>query len=530
MKISKILMCLSWAVFLLCSFSNNHLEAVWTPPVTLSTVDSDEAEIGIDGSGNAVAIWHEFDGVNTKIQAATLPKGGVWSLPVTISSVIGENFEAHPQIAVNASGYSIVVWAELNGTSVVRSSTMQFGGSWSAPVDVSVPTAVTTQLPQVALDPAGNAVAVWVRNDGTFDIVQAATLPFGGSWTTPVNLSPANTDSSNPHVRVDSSGNAVSIWAEIDDQIIQGAALPFGGSWTAFVNISSVSDQSSLPHLAVDPAGNAVAVWTAFSGGDFTTQASTRPFGGSWASPTTLSVITGTFEADVAVDLSGNAIALWPRIEGPDVIIRAAMLPFGGSWSSHVSVSLPGGRAFDPKVALDASGNAIAVWDRFNGVNTTVQAARLPFGGSWSLPVDISPAGQNSDVPQIAMDPTGYAVVDWTNETLGVIQAAEWINEPPPSPPVPPVDFIGVIKKSEFLNKTEYILKATWNPSPSANVLFYRIYKKGIIVATVLANTRLVFEVPLHCHSAKEYEIAAVGFDNLESSHVKIRIVHEKKH
>jgi YVTN family beta-propeller protein len=94
--------------------------------------------------------------------------------------------------------------------------------------------------------------------------------------------------------------------------------------------------------------------------------------------------------------------------------------------------------------------------------------------------------------------------------------------------PLPPSNFIGVVKKNKFLNKTEYVLKATWDASPSSNVVYYRIYKNSMLVDTVLATSPLVFETHLESkHSAKEYEIAAVLADNLESSHLKIKIVNE---
>lgn len=427
MKISKVLDALSCVLFLFCTFSNSPLGAVWAPPTTISSQISSTSQISTDASGNTVGIWQEFDGTNTNIQAATFPKGGVWSSPVTISSALGNNNLAPPQVVVNSSGYAVAVWEELNGTSVVRAATMQFGTSWSAPLDISKSGSDSSQIPQVAVDSAGNAVAVWSRNNGSFTIIQAASLPFGGKWSTSVDISPTNKDSFGPQVGVDASGNAVAVWTEVVNQIIQGATLPFGGSWTVPVNISSASDLSNVPILAVDPIGNAVATWTALSGGNFFIQASTLPSGGNWSLPVNISSAGFvSLESEVNVDKFGNAIALWIEPIGSDIFIVSASLPFGGCWSAPVTISSVGGLAFDPKVAFDAAGNAIAVWDRFNGVNTLIQAAMLPFGGSWSAPIDISDAGQDSDFSQIAIDSTGHAVVQWTNENLTVIQATTW--------------------------------------------------------------------------------------------------------
>ncbi len=95
------------------------------------------------------------------------------------------------------------------------------------------------------------------------------------------------------------------------------------------------------------------------------------------------------------------------------------------------------------------------------------------------------------------------------------------------STPLPPSNFIGVIKKNKFLNKTKCVLEASWNASPSTNVVLYRIYKNGVIVAEIPATSPLVFETCLkHC-SGRGFEIAAVSSDNIESSRLVISIVHE---
>lgn len=97
-------------------------------------------------------------------------------------------------------------------------------------------------------------------------------------------------------------------------------------------------------------------------------------------------------------------------------------------------------------------------------------------------------------------------------------------NCPCPSGPLPPSNFIGVIKKCKFLNKSECSLRATWEASPSEDVVFYRIYKNGVVVSVVSATSPLVFEVKcLKDCSTAGYEIAAVNSENVESARVKLR-------
>lgn len=88
---------------------------------------------------------------------------------------------------------------------------------------------------------------------------------------------------------------------------------------------------------------------------------------------------------------------------------------------------------------------------------------------------------------------------------------------------VPPSAFTGCIQKNKFLNKTECILNATWLASPTPGV-FYRIFQNGILVKEIPANSPLVFKSCLSKCSAGDFEIAAVGPGNVQSSLVPITI------
>lgn len=608
---------LAWIYKLLllcCLFADVSLEAFTCPPfVTISGITSEEPYIGIDDAGNATAIWRQFDGVNTNIQTAMQPKGGVWSMPVTISSAIGNNVNAYPQIAVDPAGDAVAIWAEINaGTSTVRGSMLPFGGSWTTPVDISAPTTVPSQVPKLAINSSGYVVAVWIRNNGTHAITQSSSLQFGGSWSAPVDISSASIDTFSPQVGIDAAGNAVAVWLDVTTQTIQTASLPFGGSWTAPINLSATGG-SGEPQIAMNPAGYAVATWTRFNGSFFAIQASTLQFGGSWSAPLEISTPgSGALASAVAVDLAGNAIALWSQVVGFDIIVQSSYLPFGSSWSSPpLDVSPTGALSFDVRVAFDAAGNAYAVWDRDNGSDIVIQTSMLPFGGtSWfSPPCQLSVSGENTIFPQIAVDPTGYAVVDWTNLTLNVIQSSALIPPPTvtkvrphcgpkqggnrviikgdnfinvtavtfgstnasftvisptrivaiappghgsvdvtvttlqgtspitvddhytycscckPKPPAPPKHFKGVIvKKCHRHDSRECLFKAQWEGSPSEGVIFYRIYKNGKVIKQVRATSRYCFKIELCNCCVPQFAIAAVDSSHQESKHVELKI------
>jgi autotransporter-associated beta strand protein len=84
------------------------------------------------------------------------------------------------------------------------------------------------------------------------------------------------------------------------------------------------------------------------------------------------------------------------------------------------------------------------------------------------------------------------------------------------TPPSPPSNFKAVIRKCD--GQCKCLLKATWTASPSLDVVAYRIYKNGILVATVQATDPLVYTA--HACSVNGYRIVAVNPENVESTPV----------
>jgi hypothetical protein len=202
------------------------------------------------------------------------------------------------------------------------------------------------------------------------------------------------------------------------------------GIWQAPVDLSAVGQGAETPQVAVDPQGNAVAVWRRFNGMNFIVQGAARPAGsGVWQVPVDLSVAgQSAYSPDVALDPQGNAVAVWNRSNGTNNIVQGAVRPAGsGVWQAPVDLSVAGQSAFSPQVAFDPQGNAVAVWERSNGTNFIVQGAVGPAGsGVWQAPVDLSAVGQNAESPQVAFDRQGNAVAVWErfNGTNFIVQGA----------------------------------------------------------------------------------------------------------
>jgi dipeptidyl aminopeptidase/acylaminoacyl peptidase len=121
----------------------------------------------------------------------------------------------------------------------------------------------------------------------------------------------------------------------------------------------------------------------------------------------------GTYLPQIAFDSSGNAIAVWYQSDGTVYNIWANRFD-GTSWGTAELIEADNaGHALMPQIAIDSSGNAIAVWYQSDGTRDNIYANRFN-GTSWGTAelIEADNAG-NVDYPQIAFDSSGNAIAVW---------------------------------------------------------------------------------------------------------------------
>jgi hypothetical protein len=296
---------------------------------------------------------------------------------------------------------------------------------WLPPVDISA-TGEAAGNPQVVLDSEGNATAVWDRWNGTDTVVESAYRPAGEGWEAPVDLSepeltgeivPGANDAESPRIVVDRNGNVTVLWERYagTKTVLQSVDRPFGGSWTAPVEIGEVNlGPAPEPWIAVDWEGRETAVWTD-SG---VIEAAFRPYLGEWESPVPLSG-SESFVPQAAMDARGDATAVWMHFDGSHYVVESAYRPEAGGWESPTLVSQPGEEGGDPHVALDAKGDSLVAWRGEDEGDEFVRAAYRPVGEPWGQPTDVSSAGEQVQELRDAVDPDGNAIVAWADSTGG---------------------------------------------------------------------------------------------------------------
>ena len=360
-----------------------------------------------------------------------------WLAPVTVPMSVSDlGFDQ------DGDAIAVGVGADAGGDSAFRSMVRPFGGQWSALGPVSGAGDSDVGSPQVAVDPHGNAVAVWSADnqDAAKRVVRASIRPAGGAWSDPVVLSDGGAFNSDLDVAIDAQGNATAIWAEIhppDGLIVQSASRPSGGNWSAPVELSEASI-ASRPRLAVDPQGTVTAVWLGTAphisgtGVVAVVRSKSRSAAGAWsADAVALSSDDGTSSASspqVAVDAQGNATAVWGQFSSAGgYVAQTARRAAGGDWSEAADL----GAGASPQVAVDPQGNATAIWQQSAPSSSVVLSSGRTAAGPWSNPAPMA-SGDNVDhvgFPWVGTDPQGNVTAIWAryNSTNVIAQATRHV-------------------------------------------------------------------------------------------------------
>jgi hypothetical protein len=146
----------------------------WQAPINLSGTgqNASDPQVTVNAQGNAVAVWTRSNGSNDIVQAAARSAAGSWQAPVNLSAA-GQN-ASDPQVGVDGQGDAVAVWTRSNGTNTVVQAAARSGReTWQAPINLSA-AGQNAGAPQVAVDGRGDAVAVWRRFNRSNWIAQAA--------------------------------------------------------------------------------------------------------------------------------------------------------------------------------------------------------------------------------------------------------------------------------------------------------------------------------------------------------------------
>jgi PKD repeat protein len=394
----------------------------WGAPFDVSdpTLAAWSPDVAIDDAGNATVVWRHLIGANSQLKVRTRSATGVWSAieqPVSLGQEFGT------VVAVDPGGATTLAWFEQGATSSTNQIwTVQrpAGGAWQAPEPQS-------PLGQV-FDPvlsanAGVVALAWRERTTGLDRVRSRIRSPDGSWSSPLDLSAAGLDATDSRIVVDSAGEVTAAWSLLIDSshvVAQAVTRTAAGVWGTVQDVSAADESAGVPELAVDAAGRATLAWgVSFPDGTFVVKTASRPAGGSWSAPETVSgADTQAGGPIVAADATGSAVIIWTAFVGAQEFIRASRRPPGGSFGEGVSLVPPGplGVAIYD-VGMDSAGNAVAVTLSRIGSHDVVNAVGLDAEG---------PAVTGFTVPSTGKAGTALSYIATATDSWSAVSSYTW--------------------------------------------------------------------------------------------------------
>jgi hypothetical protein len=379
------------------------------PIESVSPANLSNPQLAMQPNGNAT-VWWAAGG--TTLSARYTPSTG-WGSATTgaiqaaaIPSLPPPGRVSLPTILLDAAGNATSVWDEfqvglpggntfggINVTSgfySVWGNAASADGTWGAPLQIRSGT-VRSKLafedldpntsnrtrtgspgPRFGFDAVGNALAIWRADEGKkFEFARRVA----GVWqATQVQPDDKIDDfiTSDYALAVAPDGNAMAVFAAGSGRGIVAMRYVASTGWTTpSVLIQPTATFALQPKVVADGAGNMLAVWAQENG----VWANRYSASTGWGIATQIQTTTITFvelsNLQLAMNPKGDALFTWRNSNGA---LWANYYTADTGWRTPTALSSEGeqGNNTTIKLAIDANGNATAVWDWFDGLRMNI--------------------------------------------------------------------------------------------------------------------------------------------------------------
>lgn len=220
-----------------------------------------------------------------------------------------------------------------------------------------------------------------------------------------------------PCYAADPNGNRLLLLLQSDNGNSRLFARYFSAaskSWGSGQPIEAAGTSGALPSLVMNDSGHAAAVWRETSG--TTMQIMTSSFDPlvGWSTPQSVTTDATSFQLACRGEVS---VVLWNSSSASNSLFARKISVATGLGAIESLPVSPGSSIGQYRVAIDASGNCMAVWEQaFDAFNNRVYASTSASGGNWGTPVRLNSSvasGLAGFQPRVVMKPTGEALVTW---------------------------------------------------------------------------------------------------------------------
>ena len=422
-------------------------QAGWSHPETVARALAQRPALAASPKHGATVAWVQNPPAMT---ARRLGPGGELG-PVKVFSDPVSDLDATPQVAVAASGATVMVWSVWErdnstgeSTSTLFARRMSARGKLGPILEIAHQPDADSDSgvgEQVAMDAAGNATIVWNRivtadsglPHGTYPVsasVQIRRLDADGSLGPEVGIPTQGGLDSSPALALEPSGRGAIAWVRhaANRYWVRALLLDRDGGLGAFREVSppGVYWSGQAATVAIDATGKATIAWVE-PGAEDEQRVAARQLSARGLGPLhLLSPVTTPFGPLVAVDPAGTATIAWRQVGGIEDgfgnRVRVRQVRRGGAVGRLQTLNSLGGEVSEPVLAADGLGSASVLWVQ----NGSVKARRIARGGRLGQPRTLTARGVQAGWPAVAADARGVVTAVWSARA-GAIQTSRFV-------------------------------------------------------------------------------------------------------
>lgn len=353
------------------------------------------------------------DEVNQVAVTCQTGSAGAWGIASRVETTM--NTATAPEIAVGSNGHAVVVW---QGSDPERLFANRYvpGSGWQQPTRIATVGAVGIS---VAVNASGEAVVAWQAYDEASSSAHTfASRLVAGNWSSAETVSDSDADRGYSQTRVDinDAGHAVVAWVEnsLTGNNVRTTRYVPGNGWQATTPLAV----GGSPQVVMDTHNIATVLWTEMGTGTSSIRYA-RNVDGIWQSASSVANGTASDNLDyprIAVDASDRIVAVWNQHDGSDWRVYASRFDPAGGWSAATDIDTGAGSALYPVVAVNSTGTAFVVWDRYDNVcncGSLVEANRFIPGSGWQTAGAVTSARHPQVFPTVGVDASGRGLAVW---------------------------------------------------------------------------------------------------------------------
>ena len=344
--------------------------------------------------------------------------GGVWS-PVRVAPSIARGSADLPVLALEADGTAVAAWTE---DGAVRAATRAPGKLFGPRRAIAAST--TLAVPDEVVANGTHALVLLHTQQGTGATLVASAVA-GAAVGVPEQAAATTMPITEASGGLRSDGSALAAYAVAQSPMtISSAARGAAGGWAPAGDVPLPANVTLVQqlHLQLLPDGTAVLLFLGQgpAAGDVPRPyASVRSAAGAWAAPTALDagVTVACSDLGLAVDAAGTAYAVWSVSDGR---VRTSARPLGGAFAAPQTNAL---NARTPRVAgaQDVAGAAgtgvLLAWIDVSGQPVLRTAEWTPAGVATAASTVLPGAATTLESLALAPSTAASAIITETTGT-----------------------------------------------------------------------------------------------------------------